>query len=98
MSTTTRSVRPECPACCGDTILTEHDECHVCDTTGSIEAFSDLHALARAGGAQIIVEDGMAAIRAPSFAHYGPVGVDLPEATLRWILTFGPAALRSGSA
>lgn len=82
----------ECPACDGMP-PGPPNPCLVCGNTGRIEMFADEHALQRAGRPQIFVEDDMVAIRIPSYANHGAIGIDLPIASFRWLLHEGSLAV-----
>lgn len=82
----------ECPACDGMP-PGPPNPCLVCGNTGRIAMFGDEHALDRAGGPQVWIEDEMVAIRVPSYANHGAIGIDLPLATFRWLMQHGSLAL-----
>lgn len=78
-----------CPACDG----IRPTPCAVCADTGTIDLFGGEHALHRAGGPLVLVEDDMVAIRVPSYADHRMIGIDLPLATFRWLVHHGAVAL-----
>lgn len=83
----------ECPACIAAGPVDTPLFCAVCAFTGAIPFLGLEHALHRAGGPQVFVEDDMVAIRVPSYADQRAVGIDLPIATFRWLVQQGAMAL-----